>query len=683
MRLPQYTDYQAAVQTPRIAFGNDSELARCRPEMLTGTPWARTGTFAYTYRLQNGGKQWAVRCFSKYDPGQRRYDAISRFLNTQRAVFFVPTQYRTQGILVNGRWYPITKTLWVKGQTLEVFIDDNISKRQVIGNLLDQFQRLIALLEDLEVAHGDLQHGNILVSNGKLVLIDYDGMYVPELADFGTEERGHPDYQHPARKREYGPHLDRFSAIVIYLTLRALTLRPELWGDYSAGGDHLMLKQKRDFLSPGSSPALRDLEAIPDLRSLVQRFRAICNADLAQVPQLTDFLSGKPAVIPSAVGPSVSQWGQYKTIAAEHRERLLQVVGQKVTIVGKITDHHPAQTKTGQPYVFLNFGNWRQGAFRLVLWSDAIRIFQARGKNLRTYENQWVSVTGLLTHYQTGNWPARPQIIVSTPSEIEVLAGSEAEARERLPNEFDQQDLDGTSNRASSARVSEYINRGRQYQEHGRHDKAIQEYKAALQITPNYALAHSHLGWTYQQQGRWDDAIKEYETVLQLEPRDAWAWRQLGWAQGNQGRLDRSILAFQSALRIDPRDADAYLGLGWAYLGQGRLPEAIQQNQAALSINPELDMAHNNMGCAYSRQGHLDKAVAEYQTALHIDAANALAHHNLGEAYRVQGRMTEARLEFQKAAQLGHEPAKKALLELGQWQYPRASGDWNEVDVPF
>jgi thiamine kinase-like enzyme len=36
------------------------------------------------------------------------------------------------------------------------------------------------------VAHGDLQHGNILVANGKPKLIDYDGMYVPAL-------RAYPD----------------------------------------------------------------------------------------------------------------------------------------------------------------------------------------------------------------------------------------------------------------------------------------------------------------------------------------------------------------------------------------------------------------------------------------------------------------------------------------------------------
>jgi len=618
-----------------------------------------------------------VRCFSKYDPGQRRYAAISRFLNEHRAEFFVPTEYRPQGILVNGRWFPITKTLWVEGDTLEVFIDENISKRQAIRNLLDQFQRLVATLEDLGVAHGDLQHGNILISNRKLVLIDYDGMYIRELAGLGTEERGHPDYQHPTRNREYGPDLDRFSAIVIHLTLRALLARPDLWAKYSAGGDHLIFKQK-DFLKPDDSRLLRDLEGVPDLRSFVQMFRSICKADLAQVPRLSDFLSGKAVVTPSAVRVPVTQWGQYEVMAAEHRDRLLEMVGQKVTIVGRISNYYSNLTRTGQPYVFLSFGDWRQGDCRLVLWSEAIRVFQSRGKSLPAYENQWVSVTGLLTQYQKGGWPARPQIIISTPSEIEVLAGGEREARQRLSKEYAGDVYSTEGERKSSAttqwrtpsvsyskraQAQEHFRRGREWEQQGRWDKAAQQYQAALACDPNLAYAHNNLGWAYKRQGRLDEAIAEFEAELRINPRNALAYQNLGWSHAEEGRLDKSMQAFQAALRIDPNNPDAHYGLGFVYGQQGRLDLAIQENQTALSINPQLDYVHVSLGWAYTRQGRLDKANTEFRSAVSINPSNVLAHYNLGVNYRVQGRTQEALREFKIAAQLGYEPAKKILQQ--------------------
>jgi tetratricopeptide (TPR) repeat protein len=697
MRLPQYTDYQTAIQTPSIAFKNDPELARCRPESLMGSPWARTGNFAYTYRLLNGGRQWAIRCFSRYDPGQQRYAAISRFVNTHPTDFFVSTQYKAQGILVNGNWFPMTKTEWVQGKTLEVHIDETINKHQSLADLLNRFQQMVAKLESLGAAHGDLQHGNILVSNGRLVLIDYDGMYVPELSGYGTEERGHPDYQHLTRNKQYGPHLDRFSSIVIYLSLRALMYKPELWSKYSAGGDHLILKQK-DFISPDSSSVLRDIEAIPDLRALVQQFRNICKSDLAQVPRLTDFLSGKVVVSPTAIRIPVEQWGQYPTMAATDRLNLLNAQGQQVTIVGQIVDHHSALTKTGEPYVFLSFADWRQGAFRLVLWSEALKLFESRGRDPKGYLNLWVSITGLVTQYQRGEWPARPQIIVSTPSEIEVLAGGIQEARQRLPAEYDLEDIGEdtdagrtkryevshyTPTSTANSRAEEHINRGRAHQDQGRLDKAIREYKAAVQMAPNLALARSYLGWAYQQQGRWDEAIEEYDAVLRLEPGNIWAHRQLGWAHGDGGRIDRSVQAFQSALQINSNDAESHFGLGWAFGAQGRLDLAIRENQIALRINPNMDGAHVNLGWAYARQGRLDKANAEYQAAVRINPSNELAHCNLGVNYRAQGRIQEAVNELRIAVNLGHEPAKELLRQMGQWQEPKASPyqkDRNTVD---
>ncbi|QLQ08322.1 MAG: hypothetical protein HZY76_21580 [Anaerolineae bacterium] len=47
------------------------------------------------------------------------------------------------------------------------------------------------------IAHGDLQHGNVLVAADELRLIDYDGMYVPPLSGRESHEIGHRNYQHP------------------------------------------------------------------------------------------------------------------------------------------------------------------------------------------------------------------------------------------------------------------------------------------------------------------------------------------------------------------------------------------------------------------------------------------------------------------------------------------------------
>ena len=80
------------------------------------------------------------------------------------------------------------------------------------------------------MAHGDLQHGNVLLvpvpETGRLSLqlVDYDGMFVPALAGFKTGEVGHPAYQHPQRLREaiYNAQIDRFSHLAIYTAIQGV-----------------------------------------------------------------------------------------------------------------------------------------------------------------------------------------------------------------------------------------------------------------------------------------------------------------------------------------------------------------------------------------------------------------------------------------------------------------------------
>ncbi len=692
MHLPTYADYQRAVQNPKLAFQQDPDLSSCKVDTLLDSPWARTGNFAFTYRLRNG-KQWAVRCFSKYDPGQDRYDAISRFVQTHPKPFFVRTEYKKQGILVNGAWYPITKTEWVEGDTLELYIDKNVANQRAMEDLLGRFGSLVMELEKLGIAHGDLQHGNILVRNGALVLIDYDGMYVPELQGYKSNERGHQDYQHPGRTGdEFGPHLDRFSSIVIYLTLKALTLNKELWRRYSAGGDHLILRQA-DFREPDSSALLAEMEALPGMDSLVQTFRAICKADFAQVPRLADYIAGRVQLVTPAVRAPFKEWTQYPVVWGEDRDRLLQMIGQKVTVVGQISEPAERLTTGGSPYVFMSFGDWRQGNLRLVIWSDTLSLFRAKGIEPLSFDGKWVSVTGLLTEYHAPGYRDRPQIIINAPAEIEVLAGGQEEARRRLPSEYWPRvspvvEFGSSGGDWSSTQAREHFCHGKEWCERGRLDKAIEEFKAALALSPGWAEARNWLGFAYEQQGRLEGAVKEYTEVLRLEPNNGWTWRQLGRVHIRMGRLDKSLESFQAAIQIDAQDADAHFGLGYVYDRLGCLDRSITEYQTALCLNPKLDMAHNNLGWVYERQGWRDEAMVEYQAAVRINPCNGFAHYNLGRMYREQGKIQEALREFQTAVRLGHEPAKEMLREMGKAQGSWAvdtSGDWNDYDdeVPF
>jgi len=180
---------------------------------------------------------------------------------------------------------------WISGETLTDFVENNLWDPVHLNDIAAEFRRVVLDLESHGLAHGDLQHGNILVRpNRRLTLIDYDGMYVPAMSDRTSHEGGHPNYQHPKRGAKWGPGIDRFSAWVIHATLKALATEPQLWHDLHNDPDQLLLDAASFKNWPGC-PARARLRSSPNLE--VRRLAEIVDALLAcddamQLPPLTD-----------------------------------------------------------------------------------------------------------------------------------------------------------------------------------------------------------------------------------------------------------------------------------------------------------------------------------------------------------------------------------------------------------
>src|SRR5690606_668208 len=302
MLLPRGDEYNVAVQNPRIAF-TDTDLKSGSVETTPlGLPKPYSGGFTITYKISNHQTAWAVRCFHRdIQDLQKRYQSIGNFLSKNQSSYFVDAKYLSEGIKINGKGYPIIKMRWLEGEPLNIYLSKAYNQKVKVEKLLSDFVQLINELEKFGIAHGDLQHGNIIVKNDKLHLIDYDGMYFPELASLRTNEIGHINYQHPKRSAShYNQYIDRFSAIVIYIGLKAISLKPSLWSKYENGENILFRSQ--DYADLQNSSLIQDLSSIPELKSLVERLIGCCYLDFDKVPSLRDFLSGNFIYNKSAVG---------------------------------------------------------------------------------------------------------------------------------------------------------------------------------------------------------------------------------------------------------------------------------------------------------------------------------------------------------------------------------------------
>jgi hypothetical protein len=293
--MPQPSDYNEAIQAPRICF-RDPMLRGGTPAVdPNGLPKVKGGNFASVYQIEGGGVRYAVRCFLTYHQDQEsRYGAISAELAKVNLPFMVGFEFKKVGILVRGAWYPILRMDWVDGVGLNDYIRSNLTEPQRLIELAHRFITCVEMLERNSVSHGDLQHGNILVQkDGNLRFIDYDGMYVPALAGWGTHELGHAAYQHPGRdpRKSFGPEADRFSAWVIVVSLMSLCSEPSLWYDLNGGGDRLLLS-KADLDSPSRSLAFARLEASPHpiVRAAALQLSSVVAGPSGNVPAITQRL---------------------------------------------------------------------------------------------------------------------------------------------------------------------------------------------------------------------------------------------------------------------------------------------------------------------------------------------------------------------------------------------------------
>lgn len=426
VNFPSFNEYQAVLQSPLHCFNAPELKASAIETDLWGLPRVRSGGFALTYKLTNQARAFAVRCFHRHVPDRTsRYAAISSFLMANPSDVLVPIRYQTNGVLVHGKWFPITYMKWVEGDTLEAFVVKNVHNQALIHSLSGELLRVSAEFERLRIAHGDLSHRNILVKNGKMILVDYDGMFVPELQGKKSCEIGNPHFQLPSRSEaHFNADLDRFSEIVIYLALEALSRNPTLWDLYETGGEGLLF-QREDLVAPYQSALLQEIETLPGLKPLVDQFRHICTSQLELVPRLADFLEAKPLDLTRSEQP-LEPAPPPPVLDASLRIQLLSKVGKVVTVVGKVNDIFRGTSKSGEPHVYLNFGFWRTKCFTIVLWNEALQLLEAEGKQPDQYLGQWICVSGMLTNYER-----RPQIAVFSPTDIQLLP-EESEAKALL-----------------------------------------------------------------------------------------------------------------------------------------------------------------------------------------------------------------------------------------------------------
>ncbi len=116
--------------------------------------------------------------------------------------------------------------------------------------------------------------------------------------------------------------------------------------------------------------------------------------------------------------------------------------------------------------------------------------------------------------------------------------------------------------------------------------EAVENYRRALDLAPNWVEAHINLGVALYQLKRLDEARSAFLTAVQLDPWNGIARYNLGCVLEEQGEIDEAIRHLQRAVRCLPGHADAHFNLALAYERRGAHRSARAQWSRYLRLAP-------------------------------------------------------------------------------------------------
>jgi hypothetical protein len=326
MRWPEENDYSSYVEHSASRLVHPA-LAGVEfvPDPLDGLPQHNgSGEFAVVFRMRDAVcGEFGLKCFLHDVKGRDvRYASIQQAIKgMSRTDSLVAFEYLPEAIRAKGgRLVPAVRMEWVQGAHLDTYIEEHVDDSRALQSLATQLRQTVVNLRRQDAAHGDLQHGNILVlRNGRIKLVDLDGMYVPQLAGERRFEAGHPSYRHPgADPSRFDATIDDFSAWLIFLSLHALAKEPSLWQMRSGRDDQLLLSAD-DLAAPKDSEMVQHLagSSDPALRHIGLTLGRFLSLPATKVPSFRDEWPLNPLFPPPWMGGPAPDWAQSRPKAPD------------------------------------------------------------------------------------------------------------------------------------------------------------------------------------------------------------------------------------------------------------------------------------------------------------------------------------------------------------------------------
>jgi tetratricopeptide (TPR) repeat protein len=196
-------------------------------------------------------------------------------------------------------------------------------------------------------------------------------------------------------------------------------------------------------------------------------------------------------------------------------------------------------------------------------------------------------------------------------------------------------------------------------------NKAIEEYRAAIEADPTSEYLTSGLAELYARTGRIRDAVVEAQDILKRDPNNLEARRLLGRiylrslgdmqsGNGSQSVLKLAIEQYEQIIRLQPDSMDDHLLLGRLYRLNNDLQKAENEFKTAIRLQPGSEEAVTTLAYLYNELGDTTRAT-QVLSAVPDASRSAKLYSALGYTYEQQKQYKNAIEAYRHAIELDRD----------------------------
>jgi serine/threonine protein kinase/tetratricopeptide (TPR) repeat protein len=193
---------------------------------------------------------------------------------------------------------------------------------------------------------------------------------------------------------------------------------------------------------------------------------------------------------------------------------------------------------------------------------------------------------------------------------------------------------------------------------------AIPNYRRAVEVDPNFAMAYARLGTVYNNLGQTE--LSEQNRQKAFELRDRASEREklyiMSHYYADSGQLDKGITAYELYRQTYPRDSTPYNNLAVIYNQLGQFDNALENAKRAVELDPDMVSGYGQVASAYCGLGRIEEARATINSLFQHRGSTKIHHVWLAALDWAQGK--DGDIEKELASASGEPDSELAILQF-------------------